>query len=93
MPETTVHEDRDALFGKQEINPDVGRACCPSAPLLTFDSQSLLSSPSGDAVSAQQSGECKLRVLVAASANPRHYLGAFVLPVAGSEAIPVSINN
>ena len=93
VPETAVHEYGNAMLGEKEINPDVGRARRPGAPLLACDPQFLLSSPTRDAVAAKKFGECKLRVLVATSPNPRHHFGALALPVAGTEAIPVSVDN
>src|SRR2546430_2136213 len=99
VPETTVHKHRHALFGKDEIRLDDGRACWPlsavalaqadSAPHPFFLSpnpqstignpQSNLPPPAGDALRPQQLRQCNFRLLVAASANPRHHFRALPL--------------
>jgi hypothetical protein len=62
MPETAVYEDDKALLAKREIRPAEQRGMSP---------------PSGDTPGAKQFRQSKLSLLVAASANAGHDLGAF----------------
>jgi len=58
VPETPVHEDRDAQLGENKIRLAEDR---------------LLPAPAADALSAEEPNQSKLRVLVPAPTNPRHH--------------------
>jgi hypothetical protein len=64
VPETAVHKNRKPRFPKNEVR---------------FAEHFLIPTPSGDAGFSQQSCQRQLRFLVAASANPGHDLGTFLL--------------
>ena len=67
VPETAIHKHGHALTAKDEIRPDVGRACCPSAPLLVVNSNHLLPPPADNPCCPQQLRQRNFRPLVAAS--------------------------